>query len=193
MASRRENLVKARASKRTKAINYKVGAAKRTKVAQSLKKAGVSFKVGTKGMTVNSNVQKKRIQQRKSKRVSKLRHAGSRFRGKRSKGSQLISKVYSPRWETKLAQHAVAYKPFSTKQLVSGESTAIYSMAYNPKKKLLWITFWKYKQRGMGSTYVYYRVNPDVWEGLTEASSKGRYFWYFIRSRYKYSRTKKRK
>ena len=123
-----------------------------------------------------------------AKRISKRKHIISRFRGQRSKRLERVHRVYSQRWETKLAQHAVAYKPYTTTQEVSGESTAIYSMSYDPKRQILWLTFWRYKQRGAGHTYAYYKVDPSVWEQLNEASSKGRYFWYYIRGQYNFAR-----
>ena len=112
------------------------------------------------------------------------------FRGKKAKPTEIISRVFSPRRETKLAPHAVGYKPFSTQQNIYGESTAIYSMGYNPEKRVLTITFWKYKQRGPGGTYIYYNVPEDQWKAFNQASSKGRFFWYSIRGRYNFRRLK---
>ena len=123
-------------------------------------------------------------------KVSKHAHTIKRFRGRRARSLETVSRVYSQRWETKLAQHAVAYKPYATEQLVSGESTAIYAMKFDPHTNLLWITFWGYKQRYVGSTYVYYRVPYELWVALNEASSKGRFFYYNIRTSFKYSRVK---
>ena len=121
-------------------------------------------------------------------KVKRVRHAVMRWRGRRSHEREEVSRVYSQRWETKLAQHAVAFKPYTTQQLPSLESTAIHSMKYDPKTNLLWITFWGYKQRYVGDTYVYYRVPEREWIALNEASSKGRWFYYNIRTRYRYSR-----
>jgi hypothetical protein len=123
-------------------------------------------------------------------KVGKSRHAIQRFRGRRARGLETVSRVYSQRFETKAISPMVAYKPYTTEQLVSGESTAIYAMKYDPKTNLLWITFWGYKQRYVGSTYVYYRVPYDIWVGLNEASSKGRFFYYNIRTSFQYSRVK---
>jgi len=123
-------------------------------------------------------------------KVSKHRHIIQRFRGRRARGLETVSRVYSERFETKAISPMVAYKPYETEQLVSGESTAIYAMKYDPKTNLLWITFWGYQQRYVGSTYVYYRVPYEIWVALNEASSKGRFFYYNIRSNYTYSRVK---
>ena len=112
------------------------------------------------------------------------------FRGKKIKPKEVISRVFSERRETKLAQHAVAHVPFTTQQNIYGESTAIYSMAYDPDKKVLRLTFWKYKQRGAGGTYLYYNVPLELWKSLQQASSKGRFFWYNIRGLYNFRRVK---
>ena len=124
-----------------------------------------------------------------------------RFRGKRSydKETLIISRVYSFRWEVDLGAPAgiptgitrclgVAYVPFITRQLPSGESTVIHSMEYLPKKLLLWITFWGYKQRYIGDKYVFYQIPLSIWIELNEASSKGRFFYYCIKGRFNYSR-----
>lgn len=123
-------------------------------------------------------------------RVGKHRHAVKRFRGRRARGKETVSRVYSERFETKAISPMVAYKPYETEQLISGESTAIYAMKYDPKTNLLWITFWGYKQRYVGSTYVYYRVPYNLWVALNEASSKGRFFYFNIRSRFSYTQVK---
>lgn len=133
------------------------------------------------------NQRNNRTKQKRLK-VKKARHAVMRWRGRRSHKKETVARVYSQRWETKLAQHAVAYKPYTTEQTPSLESTAIHSMKYDPKTNLLWITFWGYKQRHVGDTYVYYRVPENVWVALNEASSKGRFFYYFIRMNYAFSR-----
>ena len=121
-------------------------------------------------------------------KVRKHRKIVTRWRGTRARGREVISRVYAERPETKAISPMVAYKPYITQQLPSGESTAIYSMEYDPKTKLLIIIFWGYKQRKRGSKYVFYDVPQNIWIGLCEAGSKGRYFYYFIRTKYKYSR-----
>jgi len=122
------------------------------------------------------------------KKLASYRKAYSTWRGRRVKRAELVSRVYSQRWETRLAQHAVAYMPYATEQPISLESTAIYAMGYDPKKGILYITFWTYKMRGPGNTYAYYGVPRGRWDALNEASSKGRYFYYNIRGAYNYRR-----
>lgn len=127
---------------------------------------------------------------RPKQRVGKHRKMVTRWRGTRSKERERISRVYSERPETKAISPMVAFKPYTTAQPISAESTAIHSMGYDPKTRLLWITFWGYKQRKKGSTYVYYNVPDTIWTALNEAGSKGRYFYYFIRTVYQYSRVR---
>ena len=127
---------------------------------------------------------------KKSKKVSKLRMARTIYRGKRSKQKEVQSRVFSERRETKALSPMVAFKPYTTDKPISAESTAIYSMEYDPATKVLRITFWGYKMKRKGSTYVYYNVPLEVWQALTEASSKGRFFYYNIRTDYNYSRVK---
>ena len=145
----------------------------------------------------SKSIKEARKHQKKAKKWAKKGQAyipreGSltAFKGKKAKQLTQIDKIYSQRWETKLASHAVAHTPFKTEQPVSGESTAIYSMAYNKEKKVLWLTFWKYKMRGAGSTYMYYNVPIEVWNALVKASSKGRFFWYNIRGQYNFRRVR---
>ena len=122
-------------------------------------------------------------------KVRRHRKVVTRWRGKRSKERERISRVYSERPETRAISPMVAYKPYETEQPISLESTAIHSMGYDPKTNLLWITFWGYKQKKKGSTYVY-KVPETIWIALNEAGSKGRYFYYFIRTIYKYTRVR---
>lgn len=121
-------------------------------------------------------------------KVRKYRSTVQRFRGRRSTRKETVERVYSERRETKAVSPMVAYAPYATEQLPSLESTAINAMKYDPKTNLLWITFWGYKQKYVGSTYVFYKVPPSMWTGLNEASSKGRYFYYMIRNKFRYSR-----
>jgi hypothetical protein len=70
-------------------------------------------------------------------------------------------------------------------------STAIVSFSYHPEEKLLFITFWKdWKKRIEGATYVYFNISFDTYTQFVRASSKGRYFYYFIRSVYQFQRLK---
>ena len=39
-----------------------------------------------------------------------------------------------------------------------------------------------------GGVYEYYGVPHAVYSGLMEASSHGRYFWHYIRNRFRYRR-----
>ena len=123
-------------------------------------------------------------------KVRKHRKIVTRFRGRRARGREIVSRVFSERRETRAISPSVAFKPFTTQQLPSRESTAIYRAEYDPKRNLLIVTFWGYKQRYVGSTYVYYGVSYDLWVRFMEASSKGRFFYYNIRTVFQYTRVK---
>jgi hypothetical protein len=63
-------------------------------------------------------------------------------------------------------------------------STAIKSAAYDDRRAILQINFVK------GGSYLYYNVPEWVWLALNSAASKGRYFYYNIRTSYTYSRVR---
>jgi hypothetical protein len=63
-------------------------------------------------------------------------------------------------------------------------SSHLERIAYNPKERVLQITFWD------GSIYHYYGVPRKLWKGLTAAQSKGKYFWAYIRNKFRYERVK---
>lgn len=58
-------------------------------------------------------------------------------------------------------------------------SSAINRFEYDWDSGRLYITFCS-----GGPTYTFYRVPPDIYEGLVNASSKGRYYHAYIRGRY---------
>lgn len=136
---------------------------------------------------------KKRNKTKKTakEKISRHRKAITLWRGKRSAKKERVERVYSQRWETKTGvSPMVVYKPYQTQQLLSLESTAIQSQEYDPKTRVLRITFWGYKQLHVGHTYAFYDVPQHIWVGLNEASSKGRFFNYMIKGNYSYSRLK---
>ncbi len=94
--------------------------------------------------------------------------------------------VFSPRPETKARSPMVQYKPYPKQvQQTRGQgalSTAIKEFKYNERTQILRITFWGYKQRYVGSTYAFHPVNKDLFDGFEGAGSKGRFFYYMIRS-----------
>ena len=108
------------------------------------------------------------------------------------------TRAFSERREAKAISPMVAHVPFTTAQAAATiDSTAIYSFSYDRKRLLLRITFWKTRMRkgvikylGAGSIYWYYKVPEDVFDAFQRASSKGRFFYYFIRSTYKHTRVR---
>ncbi|MBS4074572.1 KTSC domain-containing protein [Ameyamaea chiangmaiensis] len=62
-------------------------------------------------------------------------------------------------------------------------STSVASADYNPATRVLTIQF-----RGSGKHYSYHGVPQPVYDGLLNASSKGRYYDAFIKGRYTFSR-----
>lgn len=111
------------------------------------------------------------------------------------------TRAFSPRTESKIIRATapfsmVAEKPFTTQQ-VGINSTAIYGFSYDRKRLLLRITFWKTKQKdnkityiGAGNAYWFYKVPEEIFDGFQKASSKGRFFYYMIRTKYKFTRIK---
>jgi hypothetical protein len=60
----------------------------------------------------------------------------------------------------------------------SVSSSAVASVGYDPKSRTLEVEF------RSGSVYGYHEVPPEVFRGLMEAPSKGRYFASEIRGQY---------
>ncbi|HEX3130568.1 MAG TPA: KTSC domain-containing protein [Thermoanaerobaculia bacterium] len=60
----------------------------------------------------------------------------------------------------------------------SVSSSSVASVGYDPKTQTLEIEF------SSGSVYEYNEVPPEIYKGLMEASSKGRYFANEIRGQY---------
>jgi hypothetical protein len=61
-------------------------------------------------------------------------------------------------------------------------SSNLDKIAYDYSKKELQIRFLG------GGHYIYYNVTPDVFEGLKQADSKGKFFWIWIRDEYQYAK-----
>lgn len=61
-------------------------------------------------------------------------------------------------------------------------SSNLDHVGYDDEKEVLDITFLS------GSTYRYYDVPYDVYQGLVDATSKGRFFWRNIRNDFNYQR-----
>lgn len=197
MARNAKALVIARKAKQTKKFAFKAAAAKRTKVGQSLKKAGVSFdvsgpqhvsfdiEIGTSQMTVERRISPKReqIEKRLSKRKTK-----------RLIGKGIKSRAFSPRHRANLI---TPDRPFAEAigakaRIASGiglGSTAIVTFEYIPEREVLILHWWKDWKRGIpGEKYAYYDVPEREHTNLVNASSKGRYIYYNIRMNYRFRR-----
>ena len=59
-------------------------------------------------------------------------------------------------------------------------STAIRSFSYDDQSHTLFVTFVD------GDLYAYLDVEPKIYSGMAEAASKGRFFAYRVRNRYRY-------
>lgn len=66
------------------------------------------------------------------------------------------------------------------------ESSTIYDVGYDPETQTLEIGF------NSGKVYQYFDVEREVFDGLLNASSKGRYFLDEIEPYYVYSKTRRR-
>ena len=70
-------------------------------------------------------------------------------------------------------------------------SVPIHSFDYDPETMSLRVRFWRNKIRKgrvvshtPGSVYIYFQVPMKIYEGFLGASSKGRFFLYYIRGKY---------
>jgi hypothetical protein len=63
------------------------------------------------------------------------------------------------------------------------QSTQIFEGEYFPETKILHLTFRTGKKK-----YEYQNVPPEVWQGLCEAESHGKFFSQAIKMRYVYKR-----
>ena len=100
---------------------------------------------------------------------------------------EAVGMVVSPRGRD-LARPTPGMEPSAampqTQQDFFFTSRAIRTMAYDYKKHILQI------QWQSGDVYNYYDVPELIWIALKNASSKGRYVYYNIRTSYRYTRVK---
>jgi hypothetical protein len=61
-------------------------------------------------------------------------------------------------------------------------STAIRRISYDDASRTLFVTFID------GDTYAYFEVAPKLYDDFRAATSKGRFFAYKVRDRYRYQR-----
>ena len=152
----------------------RAGGARRTNVYRSLKEQGFT-EVSAEGITV-SLAEQPRF--RPTRRQLK----------KRGKRAIKTERPVSPRHEADLIKPE---KPFTVGRIPGTMlSTAIKYFDYDYNTRTLLIEYWGYKQKKASGTYVYMAVPVAEYEGLLKASSKGRYVYYRIRTRYQYKRIK---
>ena len=197
MAKSARNMVAARKGKHTRQMNYKAGASKRTKVGQSLKKAGVSFEVGGPShveFPIQIDISQMTVERTISPIRAKIEKRLSKRKTKRLVGKGIKSKAISPRHKANLIgpdrpfAEAIGAKARIAAGLGLG-STAIVTFEYIPDRKVLILHWWKDWKRGIpGVKYAYYGVPWKEYENLVNASSKGRYIYYNIRMNYNFKR-----
>ena len=154
------NLKKARLAKRTKAHKRRVSGAKRTKVSQSIKKAGVSLDVGFTGKVTKTP-----------------KYSGGHAPKKRPAflATEKMDIVISPRGRgmSKGVTDPLAKPPKNmpqSKQDYFLISRAIRHAAYDYPNSTLELVF------ETGDKYHFYDVPFSVWHNFQMAASKGRFF-----------------
>ena len=185
---RASNIIRARIAKRQKAFRSKSAAAKRTKVGQSLKKAGVPFTVSAKDLKIVREplkTGKRKIALRKAqikrrhtvhmKRASLFRVTAAGNLRARAKQIEIKTLVISPRGRaltrgvTDPFQKPPTDQPQSVQDFFLG-SRAIRRMAYDPSTSTLEVVF------TTGYGYHFFGVPQSLWINFQIAQSKGRFF-----------------
>lgn len=166
-------------------VGARISGAKRTKVGKSLTKAGVSFDVGTTGMTVSvqpksrlpkyprhrpNSVTKRQIRQTVKKGQLRIR-----------KKTLEVRRPISQRGRTHPMEAPIPGMPEIPQTLLL-DSTAIKRFKYWIDQNRLRIWFVK---KGV---YDYYDVPESVVIILAQAQSKGNFFYYNIRTTYDFKR-----
>jgi hypothetical protein len=185
---RSRNIIKARIAKRQIAFKRKSAGAKRTKVGQSLKRAGVPFTVSAKDVTIvreplktaktkikNRNIQTKRRHTVHMKRASLFRVSAEGQLRARAKQIEIKTLVISPRARKMRigVTDPFAQPPKTMPQSVQDYflgSRAIRRMAYDNRTRTLEVVF------TTGYGYQFFEVPYNVWINFQMAQSKGRFF-----------------
>jgi hypothetical protein len=66
--------------------------------------------------------------------------------------------------------------------LYSVESSNVTEIGYQEEDRTFYVRFHN------GALYAYYEVEPDVFDLMMSANSKGSFVWQYLRDRYNYSR-----
>jgi hypothetical protein len=200
------SLVLARQEKRARALRRQSAAAKRTKLGQSLKKQGITSEISTEGLTIERSIpvdieiKPKKIIERKLKikkrRIKKSVRKKVKDRKKyilKSVGTGIVSRGISLRHEANLTG-PIKFSPeldnIAREAFGHGfRSTAIVTYEYQPETRRLILHWWKdWKRRIPGPKYAYLNVPEAIYIELVQASSKGRYIYYNIRTSFKFIR-----
>ena len=182
------NIIRARIAKRQKAFRRRSAGAKRTKVGQSLKKAGIPFTVSAKDLVIvreplktakirikNRNIQTKKRHTVHMKRASLFRVTAEGNLRARAKQIETRTIVISPRGRgltrgvTDPFEKPPTDQPQSVQDFFLG-SRAIRRMAYDPNTSTLEVVF------TTGYGYHFFGVPRSLWLNFQMAQSKGRFF-----------------
>lgn len=110
-----------------------------------------------------------------------IRRKAKRSQLKIRKGTLEMRQVVSQRGRTHWMEAPLPGMPETPQELLL-DSTAIRKFKYNIGSKVLRIWFVK------GGSYNYFDVPESIVMTLSQAQSKGNYFYYNIRSTYKYQK-----
>ena len=169
------NLARARYAKKQKVSRKKVGAAKRTKVAQQLKKRGITSDIGISGLTVERTIKIDKEVRRGIGQPTKLDRRDKLGRFQKTKETiEVISRRSDPafRIDVKL--------PKLDRSIPSSGNVASSWIAYlewNPNNNTVTMGLLD------GMNYVY-NMTFEEYTGWFYALSKGTYWWVKLRSKY---------
>ena len=154
------------------------------------------FGVGTPKLPVSKSAKSLIVARNKTTKLRAKRHIQKtkrnirRIQRKRSvkertkiRFTTIVTDVHSPRGRSTFAAAPQVGQP-QTPQNIFNISTAIAAYRWDPIHKILQIDFVK------GGTYNYFDVSKFTVMSLGRASSKGRYFYYNIRTNFRFERVR---
>ena len=71
--------------------------------------------------------------------------------------------------------------------MIPVESSNVQAFGYVPEDQTLFVDFLA-KGNQAGSRYVYYEVEPEIYQQFMSSESKGKFIWTHLRDRYDYER-----
>lgn len=182
-------MIVARNAKRSKLHRRLSAAAKRTKVGQTIG-GKEAFEVSIEDLTVTITPSKKTLTEILPKKpIKKIKKAVKRRKrtvkakiaARKIEFKTIVTDVISPRGRPTFAAAPTPGQP-QTPQDIFTTSTAIAAYRYSPTQRILQIDFVK------GGTYNYFNVPRFTVMALGRAQSKGRYFYYNIRTTFQFQR-----